>query len=801
MSSGRDSHERYRGRLGATRREHVHYACACGAHHAVEVVVGIDAHADGALARRLLEGDSTFNSALCGVTRQRTSLAVPIVYHDPVNRFFVLVLDEADRWRELRERARLYGEMADDTASPVPAYAVRFAVVYGAVGLRRYLESAADRRGATTPAPVPVRRQPPVEERTEPLSKADLIAIDQPAPAAAPAPVPAEPAVARWPGGRETVLRRVSAEDGAQLLVRTGRAELAQLAADPLEVRVQLHRLPNYPLVTLALGSPDVLQGGAGQPFWVPLDVTGEADRALLQSLGRAFELTIEMYDRDGGDLLAHRRILSAPLADNARAALAAAGEYMKSVPVGDRSFARALASFWSPDHDRLGIGSFYAADFDDSLLERLDRPAAVYQAARQVRRFSEPAAEDWLVLVRGYSMERWQARQRQVVERAVEMGIWPGPVAAQIAVGEGMARSRKELVLRLQRSFATLVAGEHGLDEAAVRGNWESLRNEAAALGLPPGEWQSPRSEPIVSESEPVASGLIGQNSEPMARMATGGEGGARNGHGASGDPRVSSLAPDALIAMLGQRERRMIAAVELCRRGDPACIRPVFTALEAMSRAEAGRVLGHVVGFEREAEPHLLGLLESRKGFLRHGAALALAVLRSEVGLEACCDLLLDEPTEIWREVARALGESGEGAVLPLAARLAQRPPSTHERAAWAMAHIAARGGKRLIDALAAGRDPVAAGVARHALELMDLARSDHLQVRGERVPRDQTVNRAFSRQFFAAMSAEPTQGGPTADGSGSALLLLDESDVLEAMDVDEGEAELDEKDLIPT
>jgi hypothetical protein len=369
------------------------------------------------------------------------------------------------------------------------------------------------------------------------------------------------------------------------------------------------------------------------------------------------------------------------------------------------------------------------------------------------------------------------------------------------------MARSRTELVMRLQRSFAALVGGpsEHGLEEAAVRDNWESLKTEAGALGLPPSEWSSPRTEPIVSESEPVASGTIGETT-PLPTMEPGaGDNGAGNGHApapAAADPRVSSLDAEALVAMLEQRDRRMMAAVELCRRADPASIRPVFAVLEGMSRAEAGRVLGHVVAFEREAEPHLLGLLESRKGFLRHGAALALAVLRSEVGLEAICDLLLDEPTEIWREVARALGESGEVAVLPLAARLAQRHEQqpARERAAWAMAHVAARGGRRPIEALAAGRDPVTAGVARHALELVDLARSDHLQVRGERTPRDQTVNRAFSRQFFAAMSAETTHGGGGIDLSGPAM-LLDESDVLEAMDVDLEEAELDEGDLIPT
>ena len=88
---------------------------------------------------------------VCSVTRQRTSVAVPVLYHDPASRILVLVLDEADRWRELRERARVYQEMADDTEHPVPRYAVRFAVVYGAAGLRRALDNAAERARTVTP--------------------------------------------------------------------------------------------------------------------------------------------------------------------------------------------------------------------------------------------------------------------------------------------------------------------------------------------------------------------------------------------------------------------------------------------------------------------------------------------------------------------------------------------------------------------------------------------------------------------------------------------------------------------------
>lgn len=795
--------ERYRGRAGATRRERVLWACPCGAHHAVELVVAIDAQADPQLAERAREGDPTLRQTTCPMTAQRASVEAPLVYHDPSRELLVLVLGEGDRRRELHERAALLTEMAGDGAHEVPAYAMGFAVVYGAAGLRARVGEPAEPRAA------------------EEAAQAE-----------------------RWPGGRDPVIRRVAASDGGvQLLVRAGRAEMELFSDAALEVRIQLHRMPNYPLVTLVFGAPAALAGraaaGAGGPFTVPLDFAGEADRAVLAALGRSFEMVVELYDRDAGDVLARRRRIAAPLADNARCAVAGAGDYLKRVPAGERSHGKALASFLAPDYDRLGVGAAVAADLDEGALEAFVRPADAARALRVVRRFSEPAAEDWLTLTRGYPVERWQARRRAVVERAVELGLWPGAVAATVAVSENMARSRKDLVVRLMRSFANLLAsgGDHGLDEAAVRDNWDALKAEAATLGVPATEWTAPRSEPIVSESEPVASGTIGEVTEllpaledtgepdgdelapataPAPALAPAPDRRAGNGNGSgsgsgrrAGSARTGSLAGPvehmddaALLRLLDVRERRMEAAIELAHRGSSALAGPVFTALDSMSRGEAGRVLGSATGFGRAAEPHLLSLLGSRKGFLRQGAALALAVLRGEAGLEAICDLLIEEPTEIWREVARALGESGAAAVMPLVSRLVGKRIEARERVAWALAHIAARGGRRPIETVAAGRDAAAAGVARHALELADAAGTDNRQVRSEPPPRDQTVNRAFSRQFFAAMAADPAAPAIAPVDTSAPAMLLDESDVLESVDLDgEGdESELDERDLIP-
>src|SRR5262249_92939 len=144
------------------------------------------------------------------------------------------------------------------------------------------------------------------------------------------------------------------------------------------------------------------------------------------------------------------------------------------------------------------------------------------------------------------------------------------------------------------------------------------------------------------------------------------------------------------------------------------------------------------------------------------RQGSALALGVLKSGDGIEPMCDLLMNEPTDVWREIARAVGEIGGGVVMSLATRLRDpmaKEPEIRERISWALAHVVGRGGapggRGAGEAGAAGRDIPAAGAARRALELAVSARDNDNEVRGREPPRDVTVNRAFSRRFFEVMT----------------------------------------------
>jgi hypothetical protein len=216
-------------------------------------------------------------------------------------------------------------------------------------------------------------------------------------------------------------------------------------------------------------------------------------------------------------------------------------------------------------------------------------------------------------------------------------------------------------------------------------------------------------------------------------------------------------------------------------------------------MSRSDAVRVLGRAVKLGDAAKIPLLEGLASSKAFFRHGCALALALLRSEDGTQAVIELLMTEPTEIWREIARAIGQVGPPALLPLASTYGQMagsmPPAIAERVAWAMAHIAVRGGRAAVETMALGQSLVAP-IARHALELHASAANDQVRVRpganGSQPGRDVTVNRAFSRRFFESLDQgmpEAAEGGPIA---------IDEGDLISEED---DEAELDESDLIQT
>lgn len=601
--------------------------------------------------------------------------------------------------------------------------------------------------------------------------------------------------IERWIASREPSLAAVDEHGRVRVALATGADTLDGLLSNDLKVMLQLHRLPTYPLVTLSIGTREGFARGRPRPATLFFDVEDPGDRAVLSELSGDFTFQVDLFDTEY--LPVRKRTITAGLSANVQYVINAADAALEQIEADDRSLSRALIAYDDPSYDRFGRSHPERKEFREDVLSDLDKPSMVRWALHVCRRFSTPEGEEYLFLIRGYPLRLWHKRRREVIERAVGLGLWTGNTLARVAISEGVAGSRTELADRLAKSFVRLVDDKalNDLDEDAVRDNWSALTEELRKLGLDADAIVGPRTEPIDSGRQPEASGTIGQVTsliEDRTKHAT---------LDAEEPGALAGRSVDELVGLLDDRDLRYAAAIELCNRRSPATLRPLFVALRRMTRAEAGHVFGNLVGFGEVAVAPLIETLSSRKGFLRQGAALALAALGAEDGLEPVCDLLLSEPTDIWKEVARAVGEYGARSVMPLAARLRGEPEATRERVAWALAHIASRGDRIPIDTLASGRDPVAAGVARHALELADLARSDNRSIWNPRAGREHTVKRAFSRRVLEALpgrgTRKPSESG---DLSGPAM-MLSEADLLEASDIDEDIEPLDESDLMPT
>jgi hypothetical protein len=619
--------------------------------------------------------------------------------------------------------------------------------------------------------------------------------------------LPVEPGPDAW-------LDRAAAHPTSTFGVAAGQVRLALVAGEQIsrglggmvDTRIVLHRAATYPVIAFVFGPPAALRvPSPTQLAIVTLDIANDQDRQVLAALARRFEISVDLVVPPKGigspGSLPHgahgRRVrrmkLVAPLAENVGFIIRAAEDHLRGVNAeGEASYARAVELVRGAGFDLIGANHADASEFRDDKLAQLETAQQLRRAIAMARRFARPSREDYLVCTRGFPLPRWRELRRHVLESAVAWGLWMGPELAQVAVSEGLARSRRDLITKLDRGFETLKKHPTAfdIDTEAADDNAKALAEEARALGV---ELHKPRNGAgaIASDEVSQVSGSIGGRATP-----------------AHGTPRPPVKPIEELIAQLEDRQQRVAAAIELCERADGRAAAPVIAAVHKMSRAEAVRVLGLAVKFGPAAKVPLLEGLASSKAFLRHGCALALALLRTEDGTQAVIDLLLTEPTEIWREVARAIGQVGPTALLPLASTFGRlgdrRTEVAAERVAWAMAHVAVRGGKAAVETMAGGQS-VVAPVAKHALELHGSAANDQVRVRpgadGSQPGRDVTVNRAFSRRFFEALEQGLPEVGAAAlvdlDAS-QPMELLDESDLI---DEDEESAELDESDLIQT
>ncbi len=782
----------YGGASARTRRVPVVYCCPCGERFRVEVYASVDT-GDTEAHAALLEG--RLNRVRCPSCEAAADVAVPVTFHDLTTPRLVLVLPDSLRHRELEERARLYQMLAEDHQPP-PLYVLEANVVFGAAGLRAVLAPAPTEqafRPITTPTPtaipVPVVHPPLSDEITGPRpveatpvqDPVVTIAIKTAVPddelhtrARMIVPDPRAAMIGRWIAGREGPAALL-VDDAVLLCAALPPAQLEHFLPGRLELRAQLHRLPSYPLIALTLlappdGSKDQKRIEDARVLTVPLDIGRAAHRVVLDALGRRCTLAVELYDSQYLPVVTHE--VTAPLEENVRRLATEARDALERLAPPSRSFDRARAALFQSGYDRLGRTP---VDLPDPAVETLDSPGAALAALSRVARWSEPGPEAYLVEIRSLPLGEWRALRARIIYRALDAGIAvPRPLVERSAREHASPLpSWHELLAMQLKRFSEVSARTRANDLSATEeaDNWEALLRECALAGVVADD----------SVKTLVAAAL------KRAR--------AQGGGGVD----LRALDSAELVALLERKELRREAALILCERHETPSLPPLFSAVRRMPRGEANVVLPAVTQYGSNVEKWLIEGLKSKKSFMRQGCALALGTLKTPLGVDALVRLLLFEPTEIWTEVARALGDAGQLAVMPLAAmlreqeRVGSRRSSTpapseeaRDRIIQALAQVAARGLRGPIEILAAGRDQVVAQAAQRSLILAAEVKAADEKVRGRTGSTEQTVVRGFSRRFYEALEG----GAPDLHREGDRIEELD-ADELE--EIDDGTPEL--------
>ena len=466
MKMGVEQLPHYEGVLAFTQKRGIQYRCRCGVLGSTSVYRVINAVTDPGLAQALCDGGRQKEIAgfQCEICRWETVVHIPTMYHDPATNTFVLVLPQSIRHLELRQRAEFWNQLAEDDAF-VPQYVLEHAIVYGAQGLQEYLE---DTLGQPYVSFSSLTSQKEISDGIP--TTCDKGQVTQSSPLMRD---PTSNVVEHWVTSGEGATFAVLDQGQVRLCARVDPIGFQWVLQD-ISVILQMHALPSYPLVTLSLAGPAHVS-----PLVFPLDIARMEDRGILQTLAREFIFRLEGFEASTTPV--HTSTVRAPLEDNVRYFLTVASDRLESIPPKERSFAKAWDTYSDPLYDRWGDRNPLLSAFNRDALTQLEVATDVVKALQIVQSFAVPEAEQFIILIRGFSLEEWNRLRRGVLERVMELGLWPGDGLANDCVSEGFASSRRELIQVLYTRFSELCnKGDSGLSQSFLIENWHSLKRQS---------------------------------------------------------------------------------------------------------------------------------------------------------------------------------------------------------------------------------------------------------------------------------------------------------------------------------
>jgi len=536
-----------------------------------------------------------------------------------------------------------------------------------------------------------------------------------------------------WRAGEQSVYQLYSKEK-VFLMAKLDAEGMARFRDTAPRVMIQLYGFPQGPLPVIV-----VLPGGDDDPvevyeqaLYFMLNPEEDGDKDLLEHLSHEFLIYFDLFDEESRPVTTWG--LEAPLADNVVDIIRRVEVQRDSMAAGMEDLAGARQAYMDLGPERLGRKQH---NFSEDSFAELPTPAAVRLALGIISYWSEPENQDYLLLVKSFPATTWKEIRLRVIKRALEYGLSLTPPLTDFALLEDLAPTRDDLLRASVANFAevSLRIKPSDLDPQQEYENWKMLLSDCAVEGVQ-----------VDGEIEELAAGAAKRAKPVEAEEEV---------------LDLSVLSDDELIPLLAEREQRRDAALELCERGGEEHLEPVYTAVCNMTRAEVARVLPTLIQYGDAAAPLLIKGLRHRKSYVRQGSALALGQLKAKDALSGLIDLLLSEPTNVWKEAARAIGDMGPSGLGALIAGAKSADGDERERIAWALAHGAMdKRGLAEVEAMAKGKNEVLARMAGRALEVKEEVEAHDEEVRGARPMGEQTIVRGFSRQFFEALAGEVSE-----------------------------------------
>ncbi|NOY94485.1 MAG: hypothetical protein GXP55_25185 [Deltaproteobacteria bacterium] len=515
---------------------------------------------------------------------------------------------------------------------------------------------------------------------------------------------------------QQLAIRRIEDETWVFVRLTEGHEEAFREATDLL---AQYVVVDGYPVVLLAL-LDEGTDGGRPYVRRCAVDPASEHGDAVLAALSEEFAVHVAVFGPNDH----FERVLEVAASRHHNLRHILERSRIDRAPEIDASTAmeRALAA---PPPVRLSGHPYVEAEPASDAKQALE-------AVAKLSKWSAPAKLDMALLALSIPREVVDAAFERVLRDALRFGVALPSTLASRALSFGLAADTEELVSQQIATFRALTEeGEPSLTPTALAQNWEALLESA-----------SENEVAIDSETHAVAYRAL----RAIASDADEDE--------VVDLEDLPELSEERLLRLFTHPTLRLSAALELLSRED-ANIKAVSREARKMPREEVLELLPRLVALGESAGDALIDGLSARKTFFRQAAALGLGEIHLRRAVVPLVHLLSEEPSEVWREVARVLSLFGTGAVRAIA-RAAKDPKLPTERAALAFAHLSIAGCEKQVQKLESDKNRAVAEAAMAARGSKPEAERQVRVVEGAEEPLGDDVTLGFSQRFRAALTS---------------------------------------------